>query len=132
MHECALSSKFFQRNFFMRISCYLTFHAPGNSRLGNDRLGRLRSKLAEKFDYQNTYYHEEPRLDIAAASIAPGIYGEGLHHFLGGFGTRDASGKPGVRECLEDAETGRCVRSHCPLRTQQETSSISQNSTNSA
>jgi len=27
-------------------------------------------KLAEKFDYQNTYYHKEPRLDIAAATIA--------------------------------------------------------------
>src|SRR4026207_217731 len=26
-------------------------------------------KLSEKFDYQNTYFHEEPRLDIAAASI---------------------------------------------------------------
>jgi SAM-dependent methyltransferase len=28
------------------------------------------AKLAEKFDYQNTYYHKEPRLDVAAASIA--------------------------------------------------------------
>lgn len=27
-------------------------------------------KLAEKFNYRNTYYHEEPRLDISAASIA--------------------------------------------------------------
>lgn len=26
-------------------------------------------KLAEKFDYQNTFYHKEPRLDIGAASI---------------------------------------------------------------
>ena len=34
------------------------------------------SKLAEKFDYQNTYYHEEPRLDIAAAGIAPEFMGK--------------------------------------------------------
>jgi SAM-dependent methyltransferase len=27
-------------------------------------------KLAEKFDYRNTYYHREPKLDISAASIA--------------------------------------------------------------
>jgi SAM-dependent methyltransferase len=33
-------------------------------------------KLAEKFDYQNTYYHEEPRLDIAAAGIAPEFVGK--------------------------------------------------------
>jgi hypothetical protein len=33
-------------------------------------------KLAEKFDYQNTYYHEEPRLDIAAASIASEFMGK--------------------------------------------------------
>jgi SAM-dependent methyltransferase len=26
-------------------------------------------KLAEKFEYRNTYYHKEPRLDISAASI---------------------------------------------------------------
>ena len=28
-------------------------------------------KLAEKFEYQNTYYHTEPKLDIGAASIPP-------------------------------------------------------------
>lgn len=33
-------------------------------------------KLSEKFDYQNTYFHEEPRLDIAAASIAPEFMGK--------------------------------------------------------
>jgi len=33
-------------------------------------------KLAEKFDYQNTYYHTEPRLDIAAASIASEFIGQ--------------------------------------------------------
>jgi SAM-dependent methyltransferase len=33
-------------------------------------------KLFEKFDYQNTYYHEEPKLDIAAASIAPEFMGK--------------------------------------------------------
>ena len=33
-------------------------------------------KLSGKFDYQNTYYHEEPRLDIAAASIAPEFMGK--------------------------------------------------------
>jgi SAM-dependent methyltransferase len=27
-------------------------------------------KLAEKFDYRNTYYHQEPKLDISASSIA--------------------------------------------------------------
>src|SRR4029077_10303808 len=32
-------------------------------------------RLVEKFDYQNTYYHTEPRLDIAAASIAPKFMG---------------------------------------------------------
>ena len=33
-------------------------------------------KLAEKFDYQNTYYHTEPRLDITAASIASEFIGQ--------------------------------------------------------
>jgi SAM-dependent methyltransferase len=28
-------------------------------------------KLAEKFDYRNTYYHQEPKLDVSASSIAP-------------------------------------------------------------
>ena len=32
-------------------------------------------KLAEKFDYRNTYYHQEPRLDISAASIASELMG---------------------------------------------------------
>ncbi|MFZ0917863.1 MAG: methyltransferase domain-containing protein [Candidatus Udaeobacter sp.] len=33
-------------------------------------------KLAEKFDYQNTYYHQEPRLDIAAANVASNFMGK--------------------------------------------------------
>jgi SAM-dependent methyltransferase len=33
-------------------------------------------KLAEKFAYQNTYYHKEPRLDIAAANIASEFTGK--------------------------------------------------------
>jgi SAM-dependent methyltransferase len=33
-------------------------------------------KLFEKFDYLNTYYHEEPKLDIAAASMAPEFMGK--------------------------------------------------------
>ena len=33
-------------------------------------------KLAEKFAYQNTYYHEEPRLDIATANIASEFMGK--------------------------------------------------------
>jgi hypothetical protein len=31
--------------------------------------------LAEKFDYRNTYYHKEPRLDISAARIASELMG---------------------------------------------------------
>jgi SAM-dependent methyltransferase len=33
-------------------------------------------KLIEKFDYQNTYYHKEPRLDIATANIASEFTGK--------------------------------------------------------
>jgi SAM-dependent methyltransferase len=33
-------------------------------------------KLAEKFNCQNTYYQKEPRLDIAAASIASDFMGK--------------------------------------------------------
>jgi SAM-dependent methyltransferase len=33
-------------------------------------------KLAEKFDYQNTYYHKEPRLDIGAANIPSEFMGK--------------------------------------------------------
>ncbi len=29
------------------------------------------SQLKQKFDYVNTYFHQEPRLDIASDSIAP-------------------------------------------------------------
>lgn len=32
-------------------------------------------KLAEKFDYRNTYYHQEPKLDVSAASIASKLMG---------------------------------------------------------
>ena len=32
-------------------------------------------KLAEKFDYRNTYYHQEPRLNISAASILSELMG---------------------------------------------------------
>jgi SAM-dependent methyltransferase len=30
-------------------------------------------KLAKKFNYRNTYYHKEPKLDISAATIAPDL-----------------------------------------------------------
>src|ERR1700739_713583 len=32
-------------------------------------------KLAEKFDYRNTYYHQEPRLDVSSESIPSELTG---------------------------------------------------------
>ena len=37
-------------------------------------------RLAEKFSYQNTFYHKEPRLDISDRNIAPELIGS--HDFI--------------------------------------------------
>ena len=86
-------------------------------------------KLAEKFDY---HYHKEPRLDIAAASIASKFVGKDFiissdvfEHLL-----------PPVSRAFENVwkmlKPGGCSFSLCPMVPSGKQSSISQNSTNSA
>ncbi|MFN2508582.1 MAG: methyltransferase domain-containing protein [Chthoniobacterales bacterium] len=46
---------------------------PDIKGLGMTDSGRYASRLREKLGYQNTYYHQEPRLDVAAEELSPDL-----------------------------------------------------------
>ena len=62
-----LSESLFQKNFI--LSEFLI--RKDLKGLGLTDPESYASQLKQKFDYQNTYFHQEPRLDIASNTVAP-------------------------------------------------------------
>ena len=62
-----LSSELFERNFALPDFP----RRPDIRGIGTTDWEGYALRLAEKFSYQNTFYHQEPRLDLAAVDLAP-------------------------------------------------------------